>query len=377
MAATVLVLGGYGNFGARIAARLVEDPAIQVIVAGRSAEKCRAFAAKHATAPNPVQWRTMDVTTGLAAALAELKPQTVIHTCGPYQGQDYSAAKACINAGCHYIDLADGRGFVDGIGVLDAAAKAKGVTVISGASSVPCFSAAVIDHYAPSFKSITSVDYAISTAQRTHAGMATTTAVLGYTGKAFKTMIDGRMQDVYGFQDIHSHSFPLLGRRFLGNCDIPDLSLFPLRYPDLQTLRFYAGTELMPLHAGLWLLSWLVRARVIKNLAPYAGILSWMLARFDIFGSDRGGFYMTLKGTGADGAAKEETFHIIAKSGQGPFIPSIPPIILARMLARGELKQQGAMPCVGLVTLAQYLGELQALDGGQGNIVIPGWNNAG
>jgi saccharopine dehydrogenase-like NADP-dependent oxidoreductase len=368
MTAKILILGGYGNFGARIAARLAEDPALQVIVAGRSEEKCRAFAAKHAN----VEWRVMDAATGLKAALAEIKPQTVIHTCGPYQGQDYSAAEACIEAGCNYIDLADGRGFVDGIGALDARAKEKGVTVIAGASSVPCFSAAVIDHFRPVFGKITAVDYAISTAQRTRAGLATTVAVLGYAGKPFKTLIGGKMQDVYGWQNVHSHAFPLLGRRLLGNCDIPDLSLFPQRYPEMETVRFYAGTELAFLHMGLWKLSWLVRIGLVKNLAPYAGLLSRMMGFFDAFGSDKGGFYMTLTGTAPDGNPKRATFHIVATSGQGPFIPSIPPIILARMMARGALKKTGAFPCLGLITLRQYLDELNEVDRHQGNVTVYG-----
>lgn len=368
MATKILILGGYGNFGARIAARLAEDPALQVIVAGRSEEKCRTFAAKHAN----MQWRVVDAATGLAQALADIKPQTVIHTCGPYQGQDYSAAEACIDAGCNYIDLADGRDFVAGIAALDARARAKGVTVISGASSVPCFSAAVIDHYRPGFGNIATIEYAITTAQRNPPGLATTEGVLGYAGKPFKTMIDWRMQDVYGWQSLHSHAFPFFGRRWLGNCDIPDLALFPQRYPDVQTLRFYAGTELALPHFGLWLLSGLVRLGIIRSLAPYAGPLSRFSKMFDAFGSERSAFYMALDGTAPDGRRKRETFYLLAKEGRGPYVPCIPSILLARMLATGELKKHGAFPCMGLVTLTQYLGELQAIDGHKGNIVVSG-----
>ena len=64
----------------------------------------------------------LDINTGLPEALAALKPDVVIHTSGPFQAQDYHVAKACIVQGCHYIDLADGRAFVDGITVLDEAA---------------------------------------------------------------------------------------------------------------------------------------------------------------------------------------------------------------------------------------------------------------
>ena len=46
----VVVLGGYGNFGARISRALAGDPAIQLIVAGRDLARAQAFAAPLAAA---------------------------------------------------------------------------------------------------------------------------------------------------------------------------------------------------------------------------------------------------------------------------------------------------------------------------------------
>ena len=62
---------------------------------------------------------------------------------------DHRVARACINQRCHYLDLADAREFVATIDALDADAKANDVLVVSGASSVPCLTAAVIDAYLP------------------------------------------------------------------------------------------------------------------------------------------------------------------------------------------------------------------------------------
>ncbi|MFX7977249.1 saccharopine dehydrogenase NADP-binding domain-containing protein, partial [Acinetobacter baumannii] len=38
--------------------------------------------------------------------LLALSPDLLIHTGGPFQGQDYHVARSCIAAGVHYIDLA-------------------------------------------------------------------------------------------------------------------------------------------------------------------------------------------------------------------------------------------------------------------------------
>jgi short subunit dehydrogenase-like uncharacterized protein len=83
----------------------------------------------------------------LAQQLIDLQVDTVVHAAGPFQGQDYAVAEAAITAGANYIDLADGREFVAGIGKLDAQAKARGVLVTSGASSLPALSSAVVDRY--------------------------------------------------------------------------------------------------------------------------------------------------------------------------------------------------------------------------------------
>jgi NAD(P)-dependent dehydrogenase (short-subunit alcohol dehydrogenase family) len=362
MTRRILILGGYGNFGSHIAKKLAAEKDLEVVVAGRSADKAKLFAEKFRDAPNPVSWRVMDIEDNLSSALAAAAPDIVIHTSGPFQAQGYRVAEACIEQGCHYIDLADGRAFVSGIGALDERARAKNVAVISGASTVPCLTAAIIDDYLPQFGRITDIDYAITTAQHTNLGLATTSAILSYTGKPFTTLKDGRMQRVYGWQDLRARTYPGLGRRWLGNCDIPDLALFPERYPDLQTLRFRAGAEIALLHFGLLGLSWLVRWGLIRSLERYAGPLLRISRWFDALGTGNSGFHMTLSGTDKADAPLGKTLYIIARSGHGPYIPSMPAILCAKMLARGDLGRRGAFPCMGFISLSQYIEALTGLN---------------
>ena len=357
----VLIIGGYGNFGSYIAKSLADDSTIQLLIGGRSREKASRFIAGLKTA-NSAEPHAIDIDGNLGAPLARIDPHLVIHTTGPFQAQDHRVARACIEHGCHYLDLADARDFVATIGTLDAAAKAKGVFVISGASSVPCLTAAVIDHYLPGFQRLESIDYGISAAQQTNRGLATTSAILSYVGKPFETIRDGKPHQVFGWQDTRSEGYPELGRRWFGNCDIPDLTLFPVRYPQLKSMRFAAGHELPILHAGTWLLSWAVRFGLIRSLAPHAERLLRVAFLFDWMGTSRSGFHMYLSGIGHDGRAKTDRFFLIARSGHGPYIPCMPAILLARKLARGELVRVGATPCVDLIGLEEYLGALEGLD---------------
>ena len=357
----ILILGGYGNFGSHIARSLAPEGGIQLVIGGRSQARAQAMA-ESLGAANAAEALAIDIHADFDRSLRDAAPDMVIHTVGPFQGQSYAVAEACIRQGCSYVDLADGRAFVTGIGALDAAARAAGVLVVSGGSSVPCLTAAIIDEALPRFSSIDEVDYGITAAQQTNRGLATASSVLSYIGQRFTTLRDGAVRTVYGWQDLHAERYPELGLRLFGNCDIPDLALFPARYPSLRTLRFSAGHEIKLLHLGTWLLSWGVRMGILPPLGAYSDrLLKWSFL-FDAFGSSRSGFHMILRGKGRDESERTERFTIIARQGHGPFIPCMPAIILARRLARGELIERGARPCLDLIGLDEFLTAFEPFD---------------
>jgi short subunit dehydrogenase-like uncharacterized protein len=136
----VLIIGGYGNFGSYISRSLAAEPGIQLLIAGRSLDKASRFVSqlRAAAEPEPI---ALDISADITATLAATRPDILIHTTGPFQTQGYAVAQACLRQGCHYIDLADARGFVAGIGRFDQEAREKGLLIVSGASSVPCLTA--------------------------------------------------------------------------------------------------------------------------------------------------------------------------------------------------------------------------------------------
>ena len=361
MTTRVLIIGGYGNFGSYIAKALADDEEITLLIGGRSLVKAQRFV-EALPSRNKAEAVCLDIDVALDGCLMSTRPDVVIHTSGPFQSQNYRVARACIKYGCHYVDLADARKFVCNIVELDAAAKASGVLVVSGASSVPCLTAAVVDEFLPKFSKLRSLDYGISAAQQTNRGLATTSAVLSYVGNPISMWQQGGWRNVIGWQDLHCERYPGLGWRMFGNCEIPDLELFPKRYPALTDMRFAAGHELKILHLGTWALSWLVRAGLVKSLVDHAPALLKLAFLFDFMGSAKSGFHMIMKGQGHDGNSLEKRFYIIAKSGHGPFIPCMPAILLTKRLARGEVAERGAKPCLDLIKLKEYVAALQGLD---------------
>ncbi len=290
----------------------------------------------------------------LAARVRALRADAVIHTCGPFQGQDYHVARACVEAGAHYIDLADGRAFVAGITELDAAARERSVLVASGASTLPALSSAVIDEHAGHFPRLDAIDISIAPGQQTPRGVATLEAVLSYCGKPFEAWEQGCWQTVYGWQDLHRFRYPELGARWLARCDVPDLQLFPERYAGVRRVRFDAGLELKMAQAALWLLAGAVRMGWITNASRCARFMQQWGARFDWLGSDNGGMHVGLCGADSAGRPARIDWHLLARRGHGPEIPCLPAIVLARKLAAGTLDARGAMPCMGLMRLSEF-----------------------
>lgn len=101
----IVVVGGFGNFGARICRRLAKEPGLDIVATARTVRR---------DAPGGVGGACLDIDSPLfARELAALRPWVVVHCAGPFQGQNYRVADAALACGSHYLDLADGRAFVD------------------------------------------------------------------------------------------------------------------------------------------------------------------------------------------------------------------------------------------------------------------------
>jgi saccharopine dehydrogenase-like NADP-dependent oxidoreductase len=357
----VLVLGGYGFFGSRLARRLAADPRFELTIAGRSLQRAAAFAVAIKSA-NPVHALAVDADDPqLAARLREQGVQIVVNASGPFQEQDYAVARACIAAGAHYIDLADGRAFVCGIAALDEEARRAGVCIISGASSVPALSGAVVEALGEGLR-LSHIDIGIHPGNRTDRGLATVAAVLSYCGRPIRVWRDGAWTAAHGWSRHWRHAYPApIGWRWTTHCDVPDLELFPARYPGVRSVRFGAGLELKLLHGGLALFAWLHRLRLLPRLSHFARPFKAWSDLFNDQGSDAGGMYVKVLGTDAQGKTTARLWHLIALNGDGPYVPTLAAAALLRKFAQGRMPAPGAMPCLGLLELGDFKAVIENL----------------
>lgn len=359
----VLIIGGYGAFGSLIAERLAREAELDLVIAGRNAQRAEAAATRlQPAAKASLSPAVADATTLTAADIIALAPRIVINASGPYQSQDYTLARACITAGTHYIDLADARAFVMGIIALDGEARNAGVSVVSGASSVPGLSSAVYLALKPRFAAVRSLEIYLSPGNHFNPGEATTRSVLGGAGRPITMRENGIPVSVYGWQGLRRRTIAGIGPRWFGFVDVPDLELFPAADVNLTTVRFQAGVEVSLFHLGLWALAGLKRAGAISDVATLTKPLMRMKEALAVLGTDRGGMLMSLTGIALDGRPLRLDWSLAATHGHGPYIPTIASIILTKRLARARMPPPtGAMPCFGLFTLDEFLAEVADL----------------
>jgi saccharopine dehydrogenase-like NADP-dependent oxidoreductase len=349
----IVILGGYGNFGARIARALALDANLNLIVAGRNLSAATKFA--ESLSAN-VTGALLDVSSSdLAQQLQQLNAGLVIHTAGPFQGQQWQVPQAVAAASAHYIDLADGRRWVcDFPAALHTTFAERNLVAITGASTVPALSSAVVDDLSQQLSSIEGIHICIAPAQQAPRGVATLQSVLSYCGEPIQVWRNGRWTDQPGWANPQWVDFPRMQRRRGALCDIPDLELFPARYSQVKDVMFRAALEVGTTQWMFAALSALRRWQLTSNLRGLAATLNKYATVFDRFGTPLGGMVVQVKGKNLEGQSRTLSWHIAADDHHGPEIPCMAAIILARRFIWGDAPPPGAYPCMGLIALSEF-----------------------
>ena len=186
----MLVLGGYGVFGARLCAGLAAD-GWDVLVAGRNLRAAEASCAVQGGVPLTLDHHAPD----FAARVAGLAPFVVVDAAGPFQAYGGGhVVQAALDAGAHYLDLSDDAGFTQAIAGFDAVARTLGLVAISGASTVPALSSAVAADLVVGLTDVHLIESTILPGNRAPRGLSVITAILVQVGQPMGLWREGVVQ---------------------------------------------------------------------------------------------------------------------------------------------------------------------------------------
>ncbi len=353
----ILILGGYGVFGGRLAELLSDAPDLALVICGRDPSRANAFCAAFSgrAAVIPLRLDRRNIADGLRAQ----SPDLVVDASGPFQDygdRRYDVIEACIAAGVAYVDFADAADFVFGVPQFDAQAKAAGVFVLSGVSSFPVLTAAVLRDMAKTM-SIIAVEGGIAPSPYAGIGLNVMRAVIGYAGAPVKLWRNGGPALGVGLAESMRFTVAVPGRLPLRNIrfslvDVPDLQVIPPEHAAMTDIWMGAGPVPEILHR---ILNLLAKARYrfgLPSLVPFSRLFYAVLNRMR-FGEHRGGMFLHARGM-SDGKEVHQTWHLLAEGDDGPYIPSMAIEAVIRKLLAGVRPPAGARSGVHALDLSDY-----------------------
>lgn len=172
----ILLLGGTGVFGSRLAQLLGRD-GHALTIAGRNLNAAQDLAHQIGGSALRVD------RDGPLPSLVEY--DVFIDAAGPFHayGDDpYRLARAALDAGTHYLDLSDNAAFCAGISELDEQARAAGLCALSGLSSVPALSSAAVRALSAE-ETPEVIDSAILPGNRSPRGLSVMASILSQAGR--------------------------------------------------------------------------------------------------------------------------------------------------------------------------------------------------
>lgn len=351
----VLLIGATGVFGSRLAERAAREAGLSLTLAARDAARLEALAARLGGLPV----RSLDREQIGAADLAGF--DLVVDAAGPFQASTPAVIEAAVAARVHYVDLADGRDFVAATGAHDAAAKVAGVSVTTGASSIPALSHAAIDELVAGWRHIDRIRVGIFPGNRAPRGLSVVQAILSYAGRPVRIWRGGAWTMVRGWGMTHRWRVAGVGKRWASVCDTPEQDLLVQRYRPTDAAEFFAGMELSILHLGLAFLALPVRRGWIASLRPAARPLLAIARLLLPFGSDVGAMEVIVEGCDGGGNPRTARWTLRAEGNRGPYVPTLAALALLRRCRDGAFPPPGARACSGLLTLAEWEGDFAVL----------------
>ncbi|WP_137930205.1 SDR family oxidoreductase [Mesorhizobium comanense] len=357
----LLIVGGYGTFGGRIVQLLESEPRLTLIVAGRSRARAEAWCGSRGPTAAHLIPAAFDRDGDVAAQLALLRPNTLVDASGPFQAYGegrYRLVEACIARRVNYLDLADGSDFVAGVPAFDDAAKRAGLFVLSGVSSFPVLTAAVVRRLSSGMTRVDSITGGIAPSPYAGVGENVIRAIAGYAGRPVTLMRDGARAQGHPLTQQMRYTIAPPGRVPVKNTlfslvDVPDLRALGELWPQARTIWMGAGPVPEILHRALIGLAWLVRIGLVRSLSPLAPLMHWATNRLR-WGEHRGGMFVEVEGADGTGAPVRRSWHLLAEGNDGPLIPSMAVEALVRKALDGRAPAPGARAAVNDLDLADY-----------------------
>jgi Saccharopine dehydrogenase NADP binding domain len=339
--ATAVVFGGYGTFGGIVARELAKQ-GILVTVAGRDGARAEFFA----ESLGPVHRGLAADVTNPDSCRASLQNQTVAVNCaGPFGPFADTLLEACLDRGCHYVDIADDRDYCRLVRGKNEFFEHKSLAAVYGCSSLPAISGALALSVLRDVEMKPErVRVTLLIGNNNPKGRAAIASLVHGLGKP----IQAPQGIIRGFRNREVAPLPPpFDRRAVFNFDSPEYDLFP-ELLGVQSVAVKVGFEFRPANYAFALLATLGLNFGTKT----TNIFAWLGNHAPRFGTSGAAIMTEL--FFSNGSSRQAT--MLARE-DGQRMAALPCALAAREICREPAKKFGTM------TAYEFLGAPALLDG--------------
>lgn len=335
----ILVLGGTGDMGSRAVLDLAQAPDVnRLTIAGRSAGKGEALAQK---AGAKARFVTVDVNDHPRLVALMHDHDVVAGAVGPYYRFEVPLAKAAIEAGVPYVSICDDFDAAERVLELDAEAKARGVSIITGAGWTPGLTNILVRKALADLDAAKEAHISWAASASDSQGIAVLYHMLHILTGDVPSYQDGKRRLVPAGSEKRRVDFgPPMGVVEVYHVGHPEPVTLPRFLPQLETVTLRGGLLEGYLNTlGIWIgRSGLTRSEAGRD--RLVRILAWstkLLQRLGAFKPPISGAHVEVRGVRGGRPTKV----IYTSTGPMADLTALPLSVATLMVGRGQVKRTG------------------------------------
>lgn len=228
MTQQVLILGGSGRIGSKVAADLIAHTDVQVTIAGRNLVSGTQISQQLG---DRVQFVATDLSNVSGIKDAVSRADLVIHCAGPFHYRDASVLKLCIDQGISYVDVSDHPSFTRKALAYKEEAQAAGVTAIINTGIFPGISNSMVRRDVEALDRADKIHLSYVVAGSGGAGVTVMRTTFLGLQRPFEAWIDGDWKTVKPYSDREVVEFPRYGKVGVYWFDMPEAFTLPDTFP--------------------------------------------------------------------------------------------------------------------------------------------------
>ncbi|MCY6492289.1 saccharopine dehydrogenase family protein [Leptolyngbya sp. GGD] len=215
----VLILGGTGRIGSKIAADLLAHTEAQVTIAGRNPDVGIKLSKQLG---DRCRFAPIDLNDWICLLDSISQSDLVIHCAGPFHYRNAVVLKTCIDSGVNYLDVSDHPSFTCKAIALRAKAETAGITAIVNTGVFPGISNSMVRRDIEQLDEAQKVHLSYVVGGSGGAGLTMMRSTFLGLQRQFEAQINGKRQKVQPYSDREVIDFPHYGRVGVYWFDMPE-----------------------------------------------------------------------------------------------------------------------------------------------------------